>query len=420
MKKFLLLAATVVMALSVSAADKTTVKANVAGTAVKTTSIMQKTARGMKIDAETMQKLSVLRAAKMNAAKAPVVSDLYGSYVEDSYDEANELTECSSVEVSGCDEAVELEDGTILPLNIYFEGMCGGDCNVMGNYNAETGLIVIPAGMTCNDLDEYGEIWIAGLDAVNEGYLCDLELIVGDDGYITLNEEVCNGWYIGMTGDYSNYYWGRGNSLDLGKANGTINFREKHVENGAWTAWAEVEDKVFIEDLGDILFIHNFLQKGVCQVELDVENMTIAIPNMQPMMYGGSNAGVMFLTGCSVDEEGYLNPEYENYDFTTEGELYPSAIAFGTIDQTEGQWDEPNYYYICSNVDEEGYGYYAGFYTTIEAGLDEGVFQAFQTEAIKTVNGAENSAVSYNVLGQKVAKDAKGLVINNGKKYMNK
>ena len=201
MKKLLLLSLTLLCAVSLSAATQTVRIKNAQSNLVQkatTTFSLNKNAQCANFMAQPIN--SPRLAASKTAAKRvvrhlPGVTDLRGSYVEDtpgSNDGIEYATACTSVEIR---DTLVVDEETGEEYNVYIEGFCQGIASVIGQYDPEDGTILIPMQYCYYD-EEDEQVQLAHIAAftevTEEGYnLADyLVLLVSEDE---------NGFYVGPT-----------------------------------------------------------------------------------------------------------------------------------------------------------------------------------------------------------------------------
>jgi len=143
---------------------------------------------------------------------------------------------------------------------------------------------------------------------------------------------------------------------------------------------------------------------GIC-VALDSEGHVSELRRVKDGVSStsGSNTSYMYAyTGLAdyVDFGAYI-PSYGNYYYIT---AYP-----GTTDDQSGYIEMWGYAYTSAKASSYQY-YYIGW----------GSYAAASTEGIKTVSAPDTDADApmYNLAGQRVGENAKGIVIKNGKKMV--
>lgn len=290
-------------------------------------------------------------------------------------------------------------------------------------FDGET--LTIPVLQSYKD-PTYGEFIMLGIVEKEDGLYLEEE----NDIVYTLNPENgkyecnCIGWYIYMNeGDYEGYCWSRSFYSELMVPNG--------VENGSLgkSGWSQYSNPIFVEDLTDEVNIYNFFGYTKLNILVDEEEGYLLIPMHQPVQgmsdsYDNEVYGYWFrLLGVGVDDEGYLHVdediEYMDAYFMrindAGDDLEPAANTILTNPTRDG------YMGIFSQFDAEGQGYYMGYLHSLSFTLNEGEYKAVGT-GIKNVNKDEvkGNGKVYNLAGQQISANAKGIVVVNGKKFINK
>lgn len=399
MKKFLLLAAVAIVAMSANAQkvismDAPMSKANLVSPMQAMTSVVYKN--------NPMNK---------NVAKADAQAiSLIDAGIDSAGPDGDEI------------EIVSTDAMTLTPTeeaNVYQATFGSSEWKV--TFDGET--LTIPVNQTFNHAT-YGEFLMLGIIEKEDGLYLDDE----NDIVYTLNPEngkyecSCVGWYIYMNeGDYEGSCWSRSFYSELMVPNG--------VENGSLGkgGWSEYSNPIFVEDLGDEINVYNFFGYTKLNILVDEEEGYLLIPMHQPIMgmsssYDNDVYGYWFrLLGVGVDEEGYLYVDEEK-DYT---EAYFAAIneAGDALVRSENSIitdpTRDGYMGIFSEFDAEGQGYYMGYLHSVNFTLNEGKFKFFgESDGIKDVVASSKDNKFFNLCGQQVSANAKGIIIANGKKYL--
>lgn len=342
--------------------------------------------------------------------KAPSQTSLYGSYIESTMEYGADLYNVGQPALS----AYEYEGETY----VFIEGLLQGYADVLAEYDEATGTLDASGGQVCYVNEKYGEMLLLSMhEGDDENVYGDVTFTVGDDGNITLDQE---GLYVYMNeGEFQGECWTAGLYTMLSRPNGTA--------GGYFSTnkWDDTNDgPIYVEEMDDQVTIFNFDTAegngGAISLFLN-EDGTGEVPNLQMVGTGSTTTGDYFFQTVFVDEEGYLNQDPD--------ESHSTPILWGNMKngdkivyfgyETEEQIAEgqgmytPAYNVVMSeNNYWWGHWMYALRYQWTPASTDA------ITNVAKDVNPAMNKV--YNLAGQQVRKDVKGIVISNGKKYLNK
>lgn len=420
MKKFLLLAATAMIAMAADANVKFDVK-TMAPKEVKSMSSVS----DMLYSGKSMQK------SPKKAATTETIS-----FVEVSYDwlkdeDGTSYNVCNSVDITKIGGNVKY-NGEEFGL-VTIEGLCQGYATVSGYMNDEK--IVIPKNDYCYEYEGYGKMYLDVALIVDDELVYkegDIVFVKNKYGLWSLEEENAYGMVIRMTGDYAEYVWNYSPRCNLAQANG--------IEFGYYSLgeWTEYQNPIYVEqsEEGDEIHIFNFYgaYNGAHLVMYpnpeDEENPnSVLIPTWQIMAATNSNShdqetyGYNFhILACDIVDESIkvnVEAEYINAEFVDicdeNGEiLIPQDKCISYV--------EDQYSAIFTNFDEEGRGYYLGRQTAITFVLTDGSsFIAKSGESsIQNVTSEKKDVKYFNLMGQQVDKNYKGLVISNGVKAIQK
>ena len=262
---------------------------------------------------------------------------------------------------------------------------------------------------------------------------------VEDDGTLSLitdteteGEEVC-GFYNYLVDYEKGGAWNFGFDLEVFVPNATMSYSTTGQGlGGNGSGWAEVEKRIYVEDWGSALTVHNFL--GLCPISVDVEGDNASIKYGQQLDdhdYSTEETafGYMKLVGCATEGTS-VKRNYDakalngfatktGYDFfKTE---HREAWTDDEGDHKEGNYfvdDDPDYiryFAVATTPNEQGGAYSMGWCCNLYIDIDEKVI----AEGINEVNAASKSSkMTYNLMGQKVNGAVKGLVIRDGKKFV--
>ena len=190
------------------------------------------------------------------------------------------------------------------------------------------------------------------------------------------------------------------------------------IHTGSYTkdnAWVEFEQPVWIDYSAaedGVVDIYNHFLTGTgagCKLSVDVDGQDATMRTGQPMLYISDESQhaqfgkYITLRGVAVnEEEGTISPDFDMP--TIEGGSYVNReVSF------------PNVYYrgFSNVVNGQGYAtpFYVNSYFTPLANGIAGV-------TVKAEKAADNRI--FNLAGQQVSKDYKGVVIQNGVKKLQK
>lgn len=344
-----------------------------------------------------------------SAFKAPDLNSIYGNYIED---QASDVHECYATVIK---DSLYVDHTTGESFHLVNISLLDGLVNVLGEYDEATGIIDCPAFQYCGYDAEVDSMFITGMTD-DFKTMDELSFQVNDDGSISLNQPN----YVILIPNYGDgslaYTFGISpsyypmNGIQMGYENG-------NRTGGAWTVTSY---PVAIEDFGSAINLYGFC--GVGMISLDVnEDNTISIPTGQPLLAlssrqdpDGVYGGAISLWGVTLgeaDEEGHRT-------ITTDFEM---TEVKGYIDVDTIKIDGDNLFRLMSKVDAEGLAYGIGWFQDTWVVNIGGHFIATGIEEINaTREEKEKNAKTYNLMGQQVNRATKGLVIRNGKKFLNK
>jgi len=418
MKKLLLSIAVVMTAMAANAQKTVSLDIPMIQKAAMTTTVNGSTSIALQNNFSQMK--------KAEAADAVEFID-YGVDWADDPDETA-VADCSTVTINYTGET-EAYEGTDCKVGTVELGSAEWKVLVAEDMSK----VIIPCGQTVtNDYaTQYGcEFLMMGIYIDEEAQ----KMMITEEGAIVYEESAetaglyeCTsgiGWFVYMSGgDYDGYCWSRKFYSTFLLPNG--------VENGSLgkSGWTEYTNPVFIEDLGDEVNIYNFF--GTSNLNIIVEDGEVYIPMLQNVGVTNSNVdqdtyGYFYrLLGCSVTDDGYLHIEEDKeYTMGVFGELDTDADGNPVLNDSEKTiLTDPTtdgYMGIFSSFDADGKGYYMGYLHSISFTLNEGVYSCFDTDGIKNVTASAKDNKCYNAMGQQVNMNTKGIVIRNGRKFINK
>lgn len=349
---------------------------------------------------------AVMANVNKTVAKAPALNEITGNYIEDNNFEFHECS-AATVTLDGDSAIITFDDGY---------------ATVKGGYDPATGVINCSA-QTCGSYTNtqtkatyYFAIY--GISELNldEGKLSiteDLSFTVADDksisldqlGYILVIYDSTDPEAIDQTWNWhTETHFIPVNAVQAGHTNG------RSTQN----QWAEYSMPVAVEDFDFSVNVYGFCGYGCLSIDIN-EDGTVTIPTGQPM-FDLNN----------TEEEAAVYGRYISFygvDLTNDGGISTNTdkpSVTGTINGNTITIGE--YFRLCSLFDAEGSGYAENWYadeTTIT--LNEGNYLATGIKEVTTTREEMvKNAKTYNVMGQQVNRATKGLVIRNGKKFLNK
>ena len=317
-----------------------------------------------------------------------------------------------------------------------------------GNYNAEEGYIEIPM-QTIAVHPTYKEIVLSGgyrADDDKVGYGKEIILMVNDDGSMDIYGDVEEEGDMETTGFVSfipNYetpsLWSTGFDIMVLVPNATLNYNTTAKSlGGTGSGWSKVSKRVAVEDYGSEILVNNFL--GLCpiSVSVDAQAGTCNIPLGQYVddydyekKYPEFPYGCLRLVGCVIEGQsigrdytktalnGFISEDGLEYDFFKIE--YKEAWTDTDGEHEAGYYyvdDDPNYVRyiaVATAADGEGAAIGMGWCCNIWFEIDSEDPSGIAEMKANTKNA---TVKTYNLMGQEVGANAKGLVIRDGKKML--
>lgn len=234
-------------------------------------------------------------AAHRAPRHAPAMEGLFGAYVEDTpgtTDGIEPSLVCAQTELSLYEytDPDTQEHITMVRLN----GLCQGVADVCGEYDPEDGTLFIPSQICFEDpenmrVPKASLFGVESIDAQGHCVLGDgLLLRVEEDAnglYLTLDESMA-GWALyAEEGEFKGSVVGYGEALILNPATHFLSYESYDIGLPLDARhWEVCEQRSFVEDLGDEVFIHGWL--GSYAIRLKVkDDGTIVLPNGQNAYY---------------------------------------------------------------------------------------------------------------------------------------
>ncbi len=384
-----------------------------------------------KIDTQEAVKMNVTRAQlfKSNPGmrlSSPILkaNGAFGTYISAEYNEQDDIYDCKEVLV----ESVTGVEGANVKLTFSVGSTFKG--HVYGTLENDN-KITIPA-QDVNDgqlVTEFGlnnkVTFCAFKDADQEGYvnfLPENPLVFQKDEagtwtVVTSEELPIKGWAMVII-DYPNQ--GENSILDSSRE------PEMHLANGTMTGMRlqdqsqkEINLPVYVQDDGEEISVFNHYAGTRLKIDIvDKEAGTFQITTPQNIMLASKQAQdggfgkYMRVIGCNKDGKFTENEPVK-------GKWANNVLTFNPV-VWNGKGDPNNdlsgVYAIGSNI-VDGSWYFAGEFDDVVISYGSDVpagIENVATEAVKKDNRI------FNLAGQQVGKDYKGIVIKNGKKMIQK
>lgn len=367
--------------------------------------------------ANQTMKLSDLNAVQFNgvAKKAPAkkvdTKSFIGIFVNNSWDEEKEINFSTTDTLYTAN--VQDQQGNTLNVKWNIYGNSLG--HVYGKFDEATNTFTVPMRQYFGDGapidlgDEQSPIVFMGVST--NDYFCDFVCKYDPaTGLLTPNDTISGYYAIVAEGSYKNAWVMRNVGPTIGHANA--------IHTGSYTkdnAWVDFEQPVWIDYSAaedGVVDIYNHFLTGTgagCKLSVDVDGQDATMATGQPMLYISDESQhaqfgkYIILRGVAVNEEdGTISPDFDMP--TIEGGSYVNReVAF------------PNIYYrgFSNVVNGQVYAtpfYVNSYFTPLATGI-AGV-------TVKAEKAADNRI--FNLAGQQVSKDYKGVVIQNGVKKLQK
>ena len=388
----------------------------------------------------------VVKKNKKNVVRK-AVADIASDYILEYANYTNDFVASSSFsieEASGTTKVYNLEtdeDDVDFKYNVKLINFTLEDSESYGFYHEDEGYIEIPVQTIDND-DTYGRIVLSGVSSLNEvpqhiGF--DIILNVDEDGSLSLYDaeeelsenypgEYMSGYYNFLPDDEEGGAWNAGFEIEFYTPNSAMFAYEDHVGGNGWTGRSWKAHPVYIEDLDDEIVVHNFLDLIPLSVSVEGDQYTIQLP-----VYVGTYEFPTY----GREAIWILNPDETSEEvLVKEGTIVGSAFTdevgsgfrFFDLEEREAWTDEngeheAGTYYVNNTsfyigaIDATGYGYWTGGdfrYVSVYVPSTTGITN------ITNANNVNKDAKTYNLAGQQVGKDYKGIVIKNGVKTIQK
>ena len=370
-----------------------------------------------------------------------------GDYILNADNFDGDFTESSSFQVVSESGTITLDMYNGAPsfeYNVVLKDFTYTGAVVYGHYDEEHGIIEIPV-QTIFTHATYKEIVISGgyrSGESNVGYGKEIYLIVNGDGTMDIYEDVeddtdkpTTGWVSFLPNYEEGGLWNYGFDIAIMAPNATMYYRTTGAAmGGTGEGWTKVQKRVALEDFGTEWVVSNFLGLTPISITLEAENKCNIALGVKMYDYDRDEPyGMYRLVGISIDGQ-YIVRNYEKTKFN--GFWEPGLAEFYKSEWKEAWTDEDGeheagwyfidtdedyirYVAVATANDADGAAYVIGYACNISIETDE---HEQQGSGISEVNKTNKTATAkaYNMLGQQVGANAKGLLIRDGKKYIAK
>ena len=419
MRKFLLSACAAVVSLAASAQVLQTP--------------LCKTVLNNNVKFDNMTSVKAIKNVQSNAKKAAparIAHDgIYGLYIS-AYTELDEKWSCDSVLVEKANVTDEKSGATY---NTKFT-FCSENAptSFYGQYDAAAGTITCPvqrsgsfSGNTTQGPVDY-KFTVGTLLPSGDQYLFSQDPFVfnvDEDGTLLLN--VAEGGALANIIEGKETLWNFFFSLELKPANAVISYSRAGRKEGTYDDFVHA---AYVEDWGSNVSVYGYAwfqpSSGMglsTLTSLDIDKdlnvlftgPQIAFP-VAPFGITDEEAGKYFkILGTKPGaEEGWVEADFSEPSHV-KGKLSGNKIVMDLFPLLTNLWKDP------ATQETKGYGFWYHNYVIT---LDEGNFQA--AGGSNGINGVTETSVknvkTYNLFGQEVPANTKGLVIRDGKKFFNK
>ena len=420
MRKFLLSACAAVVSLAASAQVLQTP--------------LCKTVLNNNVKFDNMTSVKAIKNVKSNAKKAAparIAHDgIYGLYIS-GYTEQDEKWSCDSVLV---EKANVTDEKTNTTYNTKFT-FCSENAptSFYGVYDAAAGTITCPsqrsggyAGNTTQGAVDY-KFTVGTLLPSGDQYLFSQDPFVfkvDEDGTLLLDVE--EGGALANVIEGKQTLWNFFFSLELKPANAVISYRRQGRQEGTYDDFVHA---AYVEDYTNNVSVYGYgwFQPSSGMGLSTITSLDIVDKDLNVLFTGPQNAFPVSVFGITDEEAGkyfkILGTKPGKEEGTIEvdtsdpsyvkGKLSGNKIVMNTFPVFSNLWKDP------VTQETRTYGFWYEDYVIT---LDEGVFKADPSYA--GINGVTETSVknvkTYNLFGQEVPANTKGLVIRDGKKFFNK
>jgi hypothetical protein len=385
-------------------------------------------------------------------AKAPkaAAGEIDGEYLLNADNFEGDFTECSFFTIESSTGQITLdqyEGEPTFDYNVVLNDFSWEGAVVYGEYNADEGMIYIPVQQIGFNAT-YKEIYISGgyrSGAENLRYGKPIILIVNEDGTMDIDEDIdpddpdddATTGFVSYLPNYVNPntgeeggLWNYGFDIQVMKPNGTMEFTARGNGFGSPDGWSKTSRRVFIEDYGTEWVVNNFLGLTPVSVTLDSDDKCFVTLGQKMYDYDQEEPyGYFRLVGITYDGDYIVR----DYDKTALNGFYEDGYCeFFKVEYKEAWTDDEGshdagYYYVDDDPDyvryvavatandADGLCYLYGYACNMTIESDEHATSGIL--APKTTVENPNAQV-YDLQGRAVNSNYKGIVIQNGKKFV--
>lgn len=361
----------------------------------------------VKSNTNRVENLSFNNTSKANAPILHAPGDgAVGSWIERTYSEETELFSCKLVKIEAASNVNNMPDANVkITLGEYKFPIW-----VYGTF--ADGKLTIPGQLVSDGAKETqvvnSQMYFCGIKADGQNLDNDkYEMTVNEDGAL-VPEEAYSGWYIYMTeGTYQGKGWDLGVDPEWNRSNGTMTGTRRFGQSGE----EEFNLPVFVKDEEGNYGIYNAFINLKMTLEVDKaagtfkittpQNVAATSQKLQDQGYGK----YYYIRG--TDNNGYFQD-----NVPVKGTWTENLITFNV--PQEG--DYSGVYQIVTSAAADGgrYGYGYFLNVIINYGNNPAGIEDVATDASKKDNRI------FNLAGQQVGNDYKGIVIQNGVKKIQK
>ena len=395
MKKLLLSIAVVMSAMSVNAQVATLNVAKVAD--------MDKNVYSMDITSSAVYTKNVMKAPVKLAAGANTFIEIEKEKTKGVNEEQKTIFKTNNVTMELTGESGDYK-GTSYP-KVKITGIGEGFGTVTGYVDDANGKIYIPR-QVCYEFPDpsknFGKMYFEAL-VVKGGKVAwdgtDAVLFKKENGYVAFEgketEGAIYGWVITMP-EYENgqFAWAHGIASDFLPQNGV---EHGFYRNEKTKKYDEGTKPIFIDDRGDELSVYNFV--GVGKVDMLVDNDDVYITVGQPIAI------------LKVEDPATYGEYFRLYAYKRTGDK--NIIV---DNEAEHIMAKKTNNVIATSKDSNSAGYRFGIY------VDMSWTKNADPTGITDVNSSAKKGDNkfYNLAGQRVNANTPGIVIRNGRKFLNK
>lgn len=365
-------------------------------------------------EAAQLSKLTATQFTGKVAAKAPqkVSTDKFiGLFINNAWEEAQEIN-TSTVDTMFTAN-VTADDGTQLNVKWgIYSNLVGG---VYAHFDEKTNTFTVPKMQYLGDGkpvelgDQSSPIFFSGVSVNN--YYCDYVCQYDPaTNLLTPNDTIAGYYAIVAEGDYQGQWVFRNVSPMIARANA---IQEGFVSGeGDWEelSWPVYVDYTTLEDGVVDVYNHYLNGRSGCKISVDIDGGTATMAAGQPMIYISDEQAradygdYVLLRGVAIGDDNSIRPDFSM-----------ATIEGGAFDEATQTIDFKGVYWRGFSEIKNDRGWGTPFFA----------HNAFRkiTDGISSVTTNAEKATDnriFNLAGQQVDKNYKGVVIQNGVKKLQK